>query len=104
MRSGGSKLVLFGQVTAGLMGFLALAVTANYVGAKTFGFCSICILVLNIAISLMDFGACSWASREYAAQSISLGTFKHIMWSKNKLNLFFVIDLLFFTLLCGWNQ
>jgi len=91
MRSGGSKLVLVGQVIAGLMSFLALAITANYVGAKTFGFCSICILVLNIAIALMDFGACSWASREYAAQSISLGTFKNIMWSKTKLNLFFVL-------------
>ena len=91
MRSGGSKLVLVGQVIAGLMSFLALAITANYVGAKTFGFCSICILVLNIAIALMDFGACSWASREYAAQSISLGTFKNIMWSKTKLNLFFAL-------------
>jgi O-antigen/teichoic acid export membrane protein len=91
MQSGGSKLVLFGQVTAGLMSLLALAVTANYVGAKTFGFCSICIIVLNIAIALMDFGACSWASREYAAQTISLGTFMNIMWSKSKLNLFFVI-------------
>ena len=90
MRSGGSKLVLFGQVTAGLMSLLAVAITANYVGAKTFGFCSICILVLNIAITLMDFGACSWASREYAANSISLGTFKNIMWSKTKLNLLFV--------------
>jgi hypothetical protein len=39
MRSGGSKLVLVGQVIAGLMSFLALAITANYVGAKTFGFC-----------------------------------------------------------------
>jgi O-antigen/teichoic acid export membrane protein len=91
MRSSGSKLILFSQVVAGLISFLAIAITANYVGAKTFAFCSISILVLNIAITLIDFGACSWASREYAAQSISMGTFKNIMWSKTKLNLLFVI-------------
>jgi O-antigen/teichoic acid export membrane protein len=91
MRSSGSKIILFGQVIAGLMSFLAIAITANYVGAKTFAFCSICILVLNIAITLIDFGACSWASREYAAQNISMGTFKNIMWSKTKLNLLFLI-------------
>jgi len=87
MRSGGSKVVLFSQVFAGLISILALTITANYVGAKTFGFCSICILVLNIVIALIDFGACSWASREYAAQSITFGTYKNIMWSKTKLNL-----------------
>lgn len=91
MRSSGSKLILFSQVIAGLMSFLAIAITANYVGAKIFAFCSICILVLNIAITLTDFGACSWAAREYAAQNISIGTFKNIMWSKTKLNLLFVI-------------
>lgn len=91
MRVSGSKLILLSQVIAGLMSFLAIMITANYVGAKTFAFCSILILVLNIAITLMDFGACSWASREYAAQRISLGTFKNIMWSKTKLNLVFVI-------------
>jgi O-antigen/teichoic acid export membrane protein len=91
MRSSGSKLVLLSQVIAGLISFLAVMITAKYVGAETFAFCSILILVLNIAITLTDFGACSWASREYAAQSISLGTFKSIMWSKTKLNLLFVL-------------
>jgi len=91
MRNSGSRLIFFGQVGAGLMSLLAITITANYVGARVFGFCSICILVLNIVIALVDFGACSWASREYASQRISMGTFRNIMWSKTKLNLSFVI-------------
>ena len=87
MRSRGSKLIILGQVFAGLTSLVALTVCANYVGAKVFGFCSVLILVLNIAITLMDFGACSWASREYAAHRMSVGTFKNVMWSKTKLNM-----------------
>lgn len=87
VRNSGSKLVAFSQVIAGVMSLVAVAITARYVGATTFGFCSIALLVLNIAITLMDFGSCSWASREYAAKRISLGTFKNVMWSKTKLNL-----------------
>ena len=87
MRNGGSKLVAIGQVIAGAISFVAVAITARYVGATTFGFCSIALLILNIAITLIDFGSCSWASREYAAKRISLGTFKNIMWSKTKLSL-----------------
>jgi O-antigen/teichoic acid export membrane protein len=98
MRCSGSRIILIGQVVAGVMSFLALAVTVNYVGARVFGFCSIFILILNIAITLVDFGACSWASREYAAQNISLGTFKNVMLSKTKLNLLFVLVIpVFFT-------
>jgi len=87
----GSKFVVFSQVIAGVLSLVALAITARYVGASTFGYCSIALLVLNIAITLMDFGSCSWASREYAAKRISLGTFKNIMWLKTKLNLSFLV-------------
>ncbi len=91
MQRSGSKKFLIGQIIAGVMSFLAISITAKYVGARIFGFCSLFILVLNIAITLVDFGGCSWASREYAAQKISLGTFKFVMWSKTKLNSLFIL-------------
>lgn len=92
MRANNSRTILIGQVLAGLLSLISVALTAKYVGPLVFGFCSILLLVLNVLITLIDYGACSWASRELASGTMSLRTYNRITDSKTKL--FLLIPLL----------
>lgn len=91
MKRSESKLILFGQVTAGLMSLVAVTITAKYVGPEVFGFCSVVILLLIMGMTMVDFGACAWASRGLATQAFSVATYRHVMKSKTKINLIFVL-------------
>ena len=91
MRVSNSRLILFGQVLAGLLSLFSVALTAKYVGPIVFGFCSIFFLFMNVLITLLDYGACSWASREFASGRMSLRTYNEIRDSKTKLFLFILL-------------
>ena len=80
-----SKPILIGQMLAGVFSLVAVSFTAKYVGPLIFGFCSILVLILNILITLLDYGACSWAARELASESMSIRTYTMIKNSKTKL-------------------
>lgn len=90
MKSNDSKLILFGQVASGLMSFVSVTLTAKYVGAEVFGFCSVVVLLLIVGMALADFGACAWVGRELASKSISIATYRHVMKSKTQINLIFL--------------
>ena len=86
-----SRELLISQGISGLIGLISVSFTARYVGPEVFGFCSVVVLLLVIGTSLSDFGACSWAARELAANNISKYFFKLIMLKKSNLNYFFLI-------------
>ena len=85
MLKSNSKPILIGQMLAGVFSLVAVSFTAKYVGPLIFGFCSILVLILNILITLLDYGACSWAARELASESMSIRTYTMIKNSKTKL-------------------
>lgn len=87
MRRTESQFILFGQISAGALSLLATTLSARYVGPQAFSFCAIFILLLNLGMSLTDFGACSWAAREFASESISSATYRFIMKSKTRIAL-----------------
>ena len=79
MKIGGSKQIFFGQLLASLFSLIAVAITAKYVGPEIFAFCSIAVTIQILFMSLVDFGACSWAARELASNNISDKIFIDIM-------------------------
>ena len=99
MKFSDSKLILIGQVVAGLASLSAVIITARYVGPEIFGFCSVLITLLILCMVITDFGACSWAARELAAQKMSIFTFKNVMYAKTRLNLFWLMSIPIFVLL-----
>lgn len=85
MRKNQTRAILMGQIVAGVLSLAAVSLTAKYVGPLIFSFGSIFLLVLNISITVLDYGACSWAARELAASSISTTSFNSINNSKTRL-------------------
>lgn len=85
-----SKIILLAQVLSGILSFTAVSLTASYVGASNFAFCSIALLLVNLGTFLIDFGSCSWAARELASDSMTSHTYELIMNSKSKLNIGFI--------------
>lgn len=91
MKLSDTKLLMSGQLVSGILSMISVVLTARYTGPEIFGYCSILVLILMVMMSFTDFGACSWASRELAAQTISIATYKSIMKSKSQLNLVWML-------------
>jgi len=85
--------VFVGQVVAGLLSVIGVAKTAQFVGPKIFGFASISLVVCTVFVSFADFGACSWAAREFASSRINIRTYFFVMKSKGRINLCILIFL-----------
>lgn len=85
-----TRLLFLGQLLAGLLSLIATIVTARYCGPTVFAFCMLTVLVLSVGLDLIDFGACSWSSRELAAGKISVSNYLHIMHRKSSHNLIYV--------------
>ena len=85
-----TRLVFFGQAGAGIISLVATIVTARYCGPTVFAFCMLTVLVLSVGLDVIDFGACSWSSRELAAGRISVSNYLHIMHRKSSHNLIYV--------------
>lgn len=86
-----THLIFFGQVISGVLGLASATLTAKYVGALTFSICSSAILVSMALMSLMDFGSCSWVTRELAAKTVSFSEYFGIMQKKLRLSLSLVL-------------
>jgi len=86
-----SKTVLFGQLLAGVFSLVGVSFSAKYVGPLIFGFCSIFVLIMNFTVTFLDYGACSWAARELASDSISVKTYNTIKKTKTKLFLLVLV-------------
>jgi O-antigen/teichoic acid export membrane protein len=82
-----TKLIFLGQIVAGILSLIATIFLARYTGPTVFGICASIILVFSVILDLIDFGACSWASRELASKSISLFQYYQIMKFKTRLAL-----------------
>lgn len=91
MKLSDTKLLMSGQIVSGILSIISVVLTARYTGPEIFGYCSVLVLILIVMMSFTDFGACSWASRELAAQTISVATYKSIMKSKSQLNLVWIL-------------
>jgi hypothetical protein len=63
---------------------------ARYVGPTVFGFSSSLILVLSVGLDLVDFGCCSWSSRELINSRITFGEYKIIAIYKSMAALLFL--------------
>jgi O-antigen/teichoic acid export membrane protein len=87
VKIGGSKQIFLGQLLASLFSLIAVAITAKYVGPEIFAFCSIAVTIQILYMSLVDFGACSWAARELASNNISDKIFIDVMNAKARLNM-----------------
>jgi O-antigen/teichoic acid export membrane protein len=85
-----ARLIVLGQVAAGIFSLISVTFCAKYLGPEAFGFCSVLLIILNIGMGIFDFGACSWAARELASKSISVATFRFIMNSKTRINFIFL--------------
>lgn len=85
-----TRLLFLGQLLAGLLSLIATIVTARYCGPTVFAFCMLTVLVLSVGLDVIDFGACSWSSRELAAGRISVSNYLHIMRRKSSHNLIYV--------------
>jgi|LakMenEpi03Aug12_release.lakeMendotaPanAssembly.Ray.scaffolds.fasta_scaffold90981_3 O-antigen/teichoic acid export membrane protein len=99
MKFSDSTFILMGRVVAGLASISAVIITARYVGPEIFGFCSVLMTLLILCMGITDFGACSWAARELAAQKMSILTFKNVMYTKTRINLFWLMLIPIFVLL-----
>jgi O-antigen/teichoic acid export membrane protein len=99
MKFSDSTFILVGRVVAGLASLSAVIITARYVGPEIFGFCSVLIISLIFCMGIIDFGACAWAARELAAQKMSILTFKNVMYTKTRMNLFWLVLIPIFVLL-----
>ncbi len=85
MRKSNSGAILFGQIVNGVLGLLSVTLTAKYLDSALFGFCSVALAISIFFMTLADFGGCSWAAREFAANRISLSDFLHVMKKKSQL-------------------
>ncbi len=85
-----TRLLFLGQLLAGLLSLIATIVTARYCGPTVLAFCMLTVLVLSVGLDVIDFGACSWSSRELAAGRISVSKYLHIMHRKSSHNLIYV--------------
>lgn len=85
-----TRLIFLGQMIAGLLSLVATIFTARYCGPFIFGFCMLIILLLSVGLDFVDFGACSWSSRELSAGRISANNYLHIMRRKSSHNLIYV--------------
>ena len=95
-----TRLLFLGQLLAGLLSFIATIVAARYCGPAVFAFCMLTILFLSVGLDVIDFGACSWSSRELSAGRISATDYLHIMRRKSSQNLIYLIvgPVIFFVL------
>lgn len=91
MLKSNSKRVLIGQLLAGVFSLVGVSFSAKYVGPLIFGFCSIFVLIMNFAVTFLDYGACSWAARELASDSMSTKTYNTIKRTKTKLFLLVLV-------------
>ena len=85
-----TRLLFLGQLFAGLLSLIATIVTARYCGPTVFAFCMLTVLVLSVGLDVIDFGACTWSSRELAAGRISANDYLQIMRRKSSHNLIFL--------------
>lgn len=97
-RNRDSKILVAGQIISGILSLLSIVVTAKIVGSDFFAFCSTLLSILIVTMSFVDFGSCSWASRELAAKSITASDYLAILKRKSRLSLIFFLPfpLLFF--------
>ena len=100
MKIGDSKQIFFSQLLSSFFSLISVALTAKYVGPEIFAFCSIAVIIQIVYMSLVDFGACSWAARELAANNISDKIFIDVMNTKARVNMLplFMTPLIYYLL------
>ena len=83
---------LFGaQIVSATISLVTTVVVARYVGAEAFGFCASMILIASVVLDVFDFGTCSWASRELAANKLSPVQYLKIMQRKLRFTLSLIL-------------
>lgn len=96
-----TKITLATQILCGFIASISLIAGARFCGAETIGQFALLTICLGIFADVVDFGSCSWVSREVAAGRISVREARLILSYRTK-NIFFVaiivgiIILLFF--------
>ncbi len=67
-----TKLLIIGQSASATMTLMATFITAKYCKSDIYGFCVILLFLGNLVGDVIDFGKCSWSTRELAANRMSL--------------------------------
>jgi hypothetical protein len=98
-----TKVIFLGQIGAGTLSLIATIFIARYTGPTIFGVCASIILVFSVILDAIDFGACSWASRELSKKSISLFQYHQIMKFKTRLALLPILFLPLINILIDVN-
>jgi O-antigen/teichoic acid export membrane protein len=89
----GAHTLSLGQLISSALSLLSTIIMARYCGPQIFALCVVFILIFNFLQAALDFGCCSWASRELAASRLTSVDFLKIRNSKFFLSLVFFVTI-----------